>query len=84
VLELAKKDRPEGIWVGDMEDGDVGVTVSWVGGYYLDTIVQRFGDMEDSPGLIILGKKGNWKDVLSMPKSCRVRLLEKGETLVVV
>jgi len=79
MIKLVKKDRPEGIWIGDMEDGDVGVIVSWLGGHYLGTIVQRY-----HTDLIILGKSDNWKDVLNASKNYRVRLLEKGETLVVV
>jgi len=42
VIELVEKDKPKGIWTGDMEDGDVGVIVSWLCGTHLGRIVQRY------------------------------------------
>ena len=83
MIEL-EKEKPEGIWVGDMKDGDVAVIVSWAFGGYAGRIVQRYG-----LHLISLGMDYNkgWRDLWSYPSSIsknnRVRLLEKGEKLVV-
>ena len=80
MIELVKKDRPKGIWVDNMKDGDIGVIVAWPYSSYLGRIVQRY-----ESGLITIGIPGRNSWVCStLPDDCRVRLLEKGEMLVVV
>jgi hypothetical protein len=86
MVELVKKEEPAGIWVGDMMDGDIGVIVEWNNSLlYLGRIVQRYGDDLVAIGL---SSGGGWSESLSrpcrLPSSCRVRLLEKGEMLIVV
>ena len=80
MIELVKKESPEGIWVGDMKDGDVGVIVNWSLSGYSNIIVQLHND-----SLIMVGQPADhrWTNVPFLDKSCRVRLLEKGEMLVV-
>lgn len=79
MIELVKKERPERIWVGSMEDGDVGVIVSHMSSYYLGRIVQKHGD-----SLVSIGMQHNhgWNPIRTSP-DFRVRLLEKGEMLIV-
>ena len=79
MIELVKKEKLKGIWVGDMKDGDVGVIVAWPPmSCYLDKIVQRHKNK-----LINIGNSDWWHSCCVIPKNCRVRLLEKGETLIV-
>ena len=84
MIELERKETPEGIWVGDMKDGEIAVIVSWAFEEYVGRVVQRYG-----PHLVSLGMNcgAGWSDVWRCPasvfKNNRVRLLERGEKLVV-
>lgn len=85
MIKLVKKEKLEGIWAGDMKDGNVGVIVAHPnsGCGYLGKVVQRYDD-----DLIVIGMShGNgWGSIFNaclLSKGFRVRLLEKGEMLVV-
>jgi len=83
MLQLVKN-KPNGIPVCDMNDGDIAVIVAWTQAEYVGHIVQRCGN-----ALITLGKpEGHrWSDCFrpgDLIPSCRVRILGKGEMLVVV
>jgi len=83
MLQLVKN-KPNGSLVCDMNDGDIAVIVAWTQAEYVGHIVQRYGDV-----LITLGKPEGyrWPDCFrlgGLNSFCRVRILEKGETLVVV
>jgi len=85
MIKLAEKDRPKGIWVGDMKDGDIGVIVAWMYNMYIGHVVQRYQN-----SLIAIGMTSDsawhrmWlSDECALSSGCRVRLLEKGEMLVV-
>ena len=81
MIRLLEDRGPKGIWAGDMKDGDVGIIVAWsMSDDYLEEIVQRFDKM-----LITIGKPSDyvWDEIDRLNKNCRVRLLEKGEKLVV-
>lgn len=79
MIKLVKKGELRGIWVGDMKERDVGVIVNCACEDYLDTIVQRHKD-----SIIGIGSIYKWACVSILPRSFRVRLLEKGETLIVI
>ena len=84
MIELEKKETLEGIWIGDMKDGDVAVIVSWAFGNYAGRIVQRCGlDLIPLGMDCSKGWSGLWHNPASVFKNNRVRLLEKGEKLVV-
>jgi len=82
MIKLLKDEVPKGIWVGNMKDGDVGVIVAWACDEheYVNQIVQRFDDI-----LITIGESSGcvWHGMNKLDVRCRVRLLEKGEKLVV-
>ena len=88
MIKLEEKETPEGIWAGDMKDGDVAVIISWSDSFDYNTypgrIVQRYGTQ-----LITIGmgwgqgwSRGFYRQC-GFSEACRVRLLEKGEKLVV-
>ena len=79
MIELVEKIRPEGLWPGDMKDGDIGVIVAWPVSVYVGQIVQRYQDQLISVGIRSAIRWNTFK----VPNSCRVRLLKKGETLIV-
>jgi len=85
MLELVKKENTEGIWVGNMKDGDIGVIIEWGSIIYcLGRIVQRYGN-----DLISIGMPSgdSWRVLTpsrELSSNCRVRLLKKDEVLVVV
>jgi hypothetical protein len=70
--------------VTKMKDGDLAViTKWWQGNYYVGTIVHRYDEL-----LIAVGKKSgeSWRLLFNGDckcDDCRVRLLTKGETLIV-
>jgi hypothetical protein len=77
------KEEPKGIWIGDMEDGDVAVIVDHPEINYLDRIIQR----HDHRFITVGTPRFTWSSIFtpsSNRDNFRVRLLEKGETLVVV
>jgi len=83
MLQLVKN-KPNGILVCDMNNGDIAVIVAWTRAEYIGYIVQRYGD-----ALITLGKPEGqrWPDCFrpgQLTPSCRVRILGKGEMLVVI
>jgi hypothetical protein len=89
MLKLANK-TINGVSVSEMKDGDVAVIVGWGNGVtyvgsvvYAGRVVQRYGN-----NLITLGANegkswSNFFDCILSPDENRVRILEKGETLVV-
>jgi hypothetical protein len=84
MIKLVKKEKPKGIWVGDMKDGDVGIIVDWTVAMCLDEIVQRYHN-----NLVGVGMSGGngWSNLFindDLSTNCRVRLLEKGDILIVV
>lgn len=81
MIKLVEKERLEGIWAGDMEDGDVGVIVGCAIDHYVDRVVQRHNNKLIAIGVSI---NGVWSPISNLPNTFRVRLLEKGETLIVV
>ena len=85
MIKLVDKEPPKGIWVGDMEDGVIGVIVLWndIDYDYIGVIVQRYNN-----SLVIISMDDGWSNCFNnstcdLPNKCRVRLLEKGETLIV-
>ena len=80
AVELLKEEPIEGILVSEMKDGDVGVIVVWEPTEYIGRIVQRHEDE-----LISIGKayKYRWNAIYRLPSACRVRVLKKGEKLVI-
>ena len=84
MIKLVQKEKPKGIWVADMKDGSVGVIVSWTNRQHLGAIVQRY--YNDLVGVGMRGETGwskSFNPICSFSTDCRIRLLEKGETLVV-
>ena len=83
MLRLQTEPVDKTIPASQMNDGDIGVITSWNALDYIGRIVQRYRDL-----LITVGSpSGNgWERYFrsndTKPR-CRVRLLEKGETLVV-
>lgn len=79
-----KNNKPNDICVNDMEDGDIGVITQWSCGDYVNQVVQRYKNY-----LLVVGAHSEWGWDTSFNYSnnrneqCRVRLLEKGEELVV-
>lgn len=78
--------KPTDIAVTEMKDGDLAVITVWNGStkaVYVGLIVHRYKDI-----LIPIGKRSgaSWSmlfDNVEKHEDCRVRLLEKGEILVV-
>ena len=82
MIELERKETPEGIWVGAMKDGEVAVIVAWPFEEYVGRVVQRYGPHLVSIGMNCgAGWSGFWPAYIS--KNSCVRLLERGEKLVV-
>jgi len=81
MLKL-KTDKSSGIYVNDMEDGDIAVVVDWTIPSIVGRIVQRYKD-----SLITIGMNSGegWTNCFLQEKNehCRVRLLEPGEELIV-
>lgn len=80
-VRLVEKSGDRSIPVSEMKDGDVGIITEWVYPSAAGTIIQRYDKV-----LIALGRYSGccWPNILSSDsKSCRVRVLEKGETLVI-
>lgn len=66
--------------VREMKDGEIGIITQWVELIqHIGNIVQRHGDK-----LIRLqkGTLDSW-DAISTKDECRVRILQKGETLII-
>lgn len=91
MLELVKKEELNGIWVGDMKDGDVGVIVGSNPSIFSEdyrrtgNIVQRYKN--DLIGIGMPSYSG-WHEApktpcYALPQDCRIRLLKTGEMLVV-
>ena len=80
AVELLEKEPIEGIPVSMMKDGVIGVIVAWGFAEYIGRVVQRHGNT-----LISIGMESNcvWDDIDSLSPDCRVRVLEKGEKLVI-
>ncbi len=79
MIKLVEEEKLKGIWVSDMKDGDVGVIVDCKIDCYVGRIVQRYINV-----LITIGtSNGHWSHIFDLPKNFRVRVLEKGETLIV-
>ncbi len=86
MLNLVRQ-QESSIPVMEMKDGDIAVIVNWsTDSYkYVDRIVQR----HESTLLTVGANYGKaWGPVFSdgresLPDTCRVRILEKGETLEV-
>ena len=78
MIKLIEKEKPKGVWVGDMKNGDVAIIVNCVINCYVGRIVQRHGN-----ALITIGASLTWSFTHYLPENFRVRLLEKGETLIV-
>ena len=71
---------PNTISAYEMLDGDIGVIVSWPGtNTYDNLVVQRYNN-----SLIRLGKNNgySWSQIPDN-KECRIRILTKGETLII-
>ena len=69
--------------VSEMKDGDIGVIIYWSTSRYIGRIVQRYCDC-----LLTVGAESGcgWGEYFKSPyvnSGCRVRILEKSETLVV-
>jgi hypothetical protein len=85
-LKLVEKFTNKEISVFDLPEGKIAIITSWIenSSKYNGIIVQRYGK-----DLIMLGKNDNWKYIFdrdtcrSELSKCRVRILEKGETLVI-
>jgi len=81
MLKLVNE-KHEGAHVLKMEDGDVAVIVSWPYNGCVGRVVQRYENTLISLGL---DSDHSWRTLFSpiVSGKCRVRILEKGETLVV-
>lgn len=85
MIELEKKEQSDGMWIAEMEDGDVAVIVDWPYYEYMGRIVQRYGQHLVHIGSPLLP---GWRSAFDSQrrslfhKGCRVRLLEKGEKLI--
>lgn len=80
MLRLVEQEQLYGIPAQMMEDGQIGVIISWSTGSYLGKIVQRYKD-----NLVSLGEESgqswsNWFDGRKA-EDCRVRLLTKKDLL---
>lgn len=84
MIRSVEEEQPKGIWVGDMKDGDVGVIIAWsTGATYSGRIIQRY---KDSLFVVGMSSGEGWsifKLDCYLSDTCRVRLLEKDEKLVV-
>ena len=80
AVELLKEETVKGIPACEMKDGEIGVVVAWKPDEYIGRIVQRHEDE-----LISIGKayRYRWNAIDRLPSACRVRVLEKGEKLVI-
>jgi len=83
MLKLVEEKPQSVICVGDMKDGQIGVIVKWPLKSYLGRVVQR-----NHNRLITLGDTfdkgwGEYYPVKARKEDCQVRLLEKGEMLIV-
>ena len=80
AIKLLKEEPIEGIPVWEMKDGEIGVIVAWGYAGYIGRVVQRCKSV-----LINIGMESNrvWDDIDNLPPTCRVRVLEKGEKLVI-
>lgn len=67
--------------VSEMKDGEIGVITGWYAGTekYIGIIVQRYNEK-----LVALQKPyiESWISI-SESENCRVRILQKGETLII-
>jgi len=86
MVELKLKEKPKGIRVDEMKDGDIGVITVWgCNKSYLGQVVQRCHDT-----LIAIGKaeQHSWPEMFVCniydTSDYRVKLLKKGDKLVVV
>lgn len=81
-VRLVEKPVDKSVPLAEMKDGDMGIITNWTYDSAVGTIVQRYKD-----ALISVGKvSGNsWSGIFpdndSLP--CRIRILEKGETLII-
>ena len=85
AVELLKEETVKGITACEMKDGEIGVVVAWKPNRYIDNnyigqVVQRYGNE-----LINIGKDclHGWSNIDGFSSACRVRVLEKGEKLVI-
>ena len=80
AVKLLKEEPINDVLVNDMEDGEIGVIVAWEPNEYIGRIVQRHEDE-----LISIGKayRYRWNAIDRLPSACRVRVLKKGEKLVI-
>ena len=73
-LETNKTD----VQVKQMKDGQIAVITKWAGvNNLIGVIIQRYGD-----GLIKLQMSSGWNEIPTR-EDCRVRVLVKGETLII-
>ena len=74
--------RPSEIWVGDMKLGDIGQIISWNENllYRKNVGIWIRATKND---LVQLDKPHMWPNKLSLPNTCRVRLMEPGEELTI-
>ena len=82
-MAVRLKTNDDGIPVGNMRDGQIGVITQWPIGDYVGRIVMR-----SCNDLITIGKPGrqNWTSYFSNPHdnhNTRVRILTNGETLII-
>lgn len=80
-IRLVEKPVDRSIPVIEMKDGDIGVITKWTYTSAVGTVVQRYMDI-----LISIGKhsRNSWSSIFPNGNdSCRVRLLEKGEILII-
>jgi hypothetical protein len=80
MIELLKEEPPQGIHVSEMKDGDVAVIVAWEPDKYLGQVVQRY---ENALIRVGMEHRFGWGNINCLSPACRVRVLEKGEKLVV-
>ena len=77
-------EKSQSVCVSEMKDGDIAIITMWTTGFYIGRIVQRYGDY-----LLVIGAEAGlgwgkyFKISISYRDVCQVRILKKGETLIV-
>ena len=82
MLKLTSNEN-DSVCVSEMKDGDIAVVTSWQISSYIGEIVQRYRDF-----LLVLGADSGkgWNEYFLNPNISlhnQIRILKKGETLVV-
>ena len=85
MLKLKPEIIDETICVSDMKDGDVAIITNWIAcrDLYVGRIVQRYQNFLLTVGASSINGWGEYFSSTHDKSGCKVRLLKKGDTLVV-